>query len=106
MKIVTLSAARSRLARVLDAARGDVVMIQRRRKDVVALMPVAEARLCILSAYAIGALSRSDAMRRLGFTWYGQLQNAMTSARLQIRLPRDVEERMDRSLEGVFQENQ
>lgn len=59
-------------------------------------------RVHIMRAYTTGALSRGTAMCRLGFTWYGQLTDAMASAGLRIELPASVRQRMDRSIDAVF----
>jgi hypothetical protein len=55
-----------------------------------------------LSSYATGEISRSEAMRRLGYTWYGQLQDALTAAGLQVELPGSVLQQMDASTDSAF----
>ncbi len=59
---------------------------------------------CILSAYATGVLSRSVAMIRLGYIWYGPMKDAMSAAGLSIQLPEPVQQRMDHSIDAVFGE--
>lgn len=38
----------------------------------------------VLGSYAVGVISRSTAMKRLGLTWYGQLLESMEAAGLQV----------------------
>lgn len=104
MKSVAATEAKNQLGQVIDDACADLVMLERHGKETVALMPAAEARLCILSAYATGVLSRSVAMIRLGYTWYGQLKDAMSAAGLRIQLPEPVQQQMDHSIDAVFRE--
>jgi hypothetical protein len=102
MKVVQATHAKNLLGQVLDAACEDLVMLERHGKEQVALMPATEARLAILSAYSIGVMSRSTAMRRLGMTWYGQLLDAMQEARLRVAAPAESEELMAEDLERVL----
>jgi hypothetical protein len=55
-----------------------------------------------LSFYTRGEISRSEAMRRLGYTWYGQLKDSLTAAGLQAQLPETVLQHMDASINTVF----
>lgn len=102
MKRVTATEAKNRFGQVLSEASADLVLVTRRGKQAAALMAAGEARLCVLSAYATGVLTRTVAMRRLGYTWYGQLADAMAAAGLRIHLPEPVLQKMDQSLDAVF----
>lgn len=99
---MTATEAKKRFGQVLDHAAADLVILARRGKECVALTPASEARLCILSAYATGVITRSVAMRRLGYVWYGQLTDPMRDAGLPIQLPESVLQQMDKSLDTVF----
>jgi antitoxin (DNA-binding transcriptional repressor) of toxin-antitoxin stability system len=102
MKTVSATQAKNRFGQILEDASADLVLVARRGKASVALRPAAEARLCILSAYATGVLSRGVAMSRLGYTWYGQLTDAMSVTGLHIPIPEGAQHQMDQSLDAVF----
>ena len=86
MKTVQATHAKNLLGQVLDDACEDMVMLERHGKEQVALMPASEARMGVLCAYAIGAMTRSTAMKRLGLTWYGELIDVMQAAGLRLRV--------------------
>ena len=104
MKTVHATHAENLLGKVLDDACADLVMLERHGKEQVALMPAAEARLGVLSSYAVGAMSRSTAMKRLGLTWYGQLVDAMQAARLHVVVSGASEVLMTAEIEHVLGE--
>ena len=94
MKSLTSTEAKRRFARTLKDACDRIVLINRRGKRSVAMMPAEEARIGILSMYALGRMSRAVAMERLGFDWYGQLVDAMAEANLRVQIPPDVHQAM------------
>lgn len=84
MKTVQATEAKNLLGQVLNDACADMVMLERHGKKQVALMPAEEARMGVLCSYAVGVMSRSTAMKRLGITWYGQLLDAMDAVGLKV----------------------
>ena len=68
------------LGQVLLDATTDLVLIEKHGKSGVAAMPADDAHLGILCAYASGHMTRIRAMHMLGFTWYGQLKDALLEA--------------------------
>jgi hypothetical protein len=94
MKAITSTEARRCFGKVLDDAGEELVLIRRRGKPSMSMMLAEEARLGILCAYALGCVSRALAMKRLGYTWYGQLVDAMAAANLRIHIPPNVHEAM------------
>lgn len=102
MHTVSAREAKNLLGQVIDRATTDLVMIERHGKEAVALLPAAEARLSVLSAYAMGVLGRSVAMQRLGFTWYGQLLEAMQAAGLSVQVPAEAVRQMDAALDEIL----
>lgn len=61
-----------------------------------------EDRFSILSAYAVGVITRSRAMGRLEMEWYGDLLHAMAAAGLSIHLPEEVCESMRETINKLF----
>ncbi len=102
MKTVQATQAKNLLGQVLDDACTDLVMLERHGKRQVALMPAEEAQMGVLSSYAIGVMPRSIAMKRLGFTWYGQLQDAMRLSGLSVQISADRQQGMGEEIERVL----
>jgi hypothetical protein len=61
-----------------------------------------DARRQALLDYTEGRVTRFVAMQRLGFTWYGQLLDAMSAAGLRMHVPAEAEARMRASMEQLF----
>jgi hypothetical protein len=104
MKRVNGTLAKNLLGEVLDDACGDLVLVERRGKPTVALMAENEARTAVLSAYAVGAMSRSVAMNRLGLTWYGELIDALSAANLKVAIDAETAAAMDRGLDALLEQ--
>ena len=77
-------------------------MLERHGKEQVALMPAAEARLGVLSSYAVGAMPRDIAMERLGLTWCGDLVDGMQAAGLHVVVSSGSQALMTDELEQVM----
>lgn len=60
------------------------------------------ATKAVLSSYAIGQLSRTTAMKRLGFTWYGQLVDALQAAGVRVQFSDDAVARMVAEVEQLM----
>lgn len=80
MQHVTATQAKNVLGQVLQDAATRIVIIENRGKPTVAVMPEDDAVLGTLCAYATGYMPRSRAMQMLGFTWYGELKDALKAA--------------------------
>lgn len=101
MKTVAATRAKNILGQVLDTACHDVVMLERHGKAQVALMPAAAARVGILCAYASGHFSRSQAMKMLGFSWYGELLDALQAAQVRMDVGDQDADAMAQQLEAI-----
>jgi hypothetical protein len=101
MKTVAATRAKNLLGQVLDTACHDVVMLERHGKAQVALMPAAAARVGILCAYASGHFSRSQAMKMLGFSWYGELLDALGAAHVHMDVGVQDADAMAQQLEAI-----
>jgi hypothetical protein len=66
----------------LDRDPGASVLIERNKKPAAMLLPHDVARQGVLLSYVHGMSSRSVVMRQLGFTWYGQLLDALSAAQI------------------------
>jgi len=102
MKMVPATRAKNVLGQVFDDACSDLVMIERHGKEQIALMPANEARIGVLSSYAVGSMSRSTAMKRLGLSWYGQLTDAMRTAGLKVNVDTQKENLMVSDVEQLL----
>jgi hypothetical protein len=103
-----------KLGEVLDALHGPdtppALRFDPHRADIAPTLRMPETsaseitpdQLEFLTGYANGALSRPEAMRRLGFTSYGELVDAMDAAGMRIELPQEVLDRTDRSTNEVL----
>lgn len=80
MQCAAATQAKSVLGQVLRDASTRIVIIENRGKPTIAAMPESDAVLGRLCAYATGHIPRSRAVQMLGFTWYGQLKDALASA--------------------------
>ena len=83
MLTFTAQNVRSHLGNIFDALEKDSdtsVLIERNNKPVAMLLPAEVGRIAILAAYAHGSLSRSTAMKQLGYEWYGQLLDGLKEA--------------------------
>jgi hypothetical protein len=80
MQHVTATQAKNVLGQVLQDAATHIVIIENRGKPTIAAMPEADAVVGTLCAYATGHIPRSRAMQMLGFTWYGELKDALQAA--------------------------
>lgn len=60
------------------------------------------ATKAVLSLYAVGSITRATAMKRLGFTWYGQLLDAMQAAGLRVRCSDESVDRMVAEVEQLM----
>ena len=80
MQHITATQAKNVLGQVLQDAATHIVVIENRGKPTIAAMPKGDAVLGTLCAYATGHIPRSRAMQMLGFTWYGELTDALEAA--------------------------
>lgn len=83
MLVIAATDIKSRLGDIfddLDRNPASSVLIERNKKPVAMLLPADMGKQIILGAYAHGSVSRSVAMRQLGYEWYGELLDAMAQA--------------------------
>ena len=67
------------------------------------LFKLASSNRIILAAYSKGAMPRSTAMRLLGFTWYGQLLDALGHEGMRQPIaPIATRRRMEKSIENLL----
>lgn len=80
MLTIAATDVKSQLGEIYDQLQKDSsasIMIERNKKPAAMILAPGIARQAILSAYSTGRFSRSVTMNQLGFTWYGQLLDAM-----------------------------
>ncbi len=77
MKTIAATEAKNRFGEVLTGAENDSVTIERHGHGVAMVLPFHMARRLILTGYSKGEMPRATAMKLLGFTWYGQLLDAL-----------------------------
>jgi hypothetical protein len=80
MRTITATEAKNRLGEALAALESDSLLIERNGKPAALAFPVEDGVKMVLSAYAHGTISRSNAMRMLGYRWYGQLIDALSAS--------------------------
>lgn len=77
MKTMTATEAKNRLGEVLSIPYGESVLIEKNGKPAFMVLKAQDAKVMILASYVQGVVSRSTAMRLLGFEWYGELLDAL-----------------------------
>lgn len=83
MKTITATGARIRFGKALDSLEKDSLLITRNGRPAAMFFTAEDGRKLILTAYASGTISRSVAMKMLGYDWYGQLLDALAGAGIQ-----------------------
>ena len=71
----------------LTKTESDSLMIEKNGQQFAMIFNANLGIKLVLNAYSCGALSRKDAMNLLGFSWFGQLMEAMSAASIPMPAP-------------------
>lgn len=82
MRVMSATEVKNKLGDALSFADNDSLLIEKNGKEAFMAFSFPTAKKMILTSYANGGMSRSDAMNLLGFSWYGELLDALALARI------------------------
>ncbi len=82
MRVMTATEVKNKLGDALSFPDDDSLLIEENGKEVFMAFSVQTAKRMILTSYVHGGLSRSEAMKLMGFDWYGDLLDALASAKM------------------------
>lgn len=83
MRTMTATEVKNKLGDALSFSDDESLLIEKNGKDAYMVFSVPTARTLILTSYSNGGISRSTAMKLLGFVWYGQMLDALTDANIE-----------------------
>lgn len=98
MRTITATEAKNRLGEALALLDQDSLLIEKNGKPAVLAFPVEDGITMVLSAYALGSISRSAAMKMLGYGWYGQLLDALAAVGIERPSAPDAQREQMRSV--------
>jgi hypothetical protein len=84
MKVITSTEVKNKLGEALSFGINDSLLIQKNGKEAYIVFSAETGKRLVLSSFSQGTTSRGDAMKLLGFEWYGQLLDAMSEAELKL----------------------
>ncbi|MCA3000687.1 MAG: hypothetical protein ING66_17040 [Rhodocyclaceae bacterium] len=97
MRVLAATEVKNRLGEALSFEEDDSLLIEKNGKAAFMAFSAPLAKRMVLSSYVQGAISRSAAMKLLGFEWYGQLLDALTEANLaRPSLPKEARSAMSK----------
>lgn len=82
MRVMTATDVKNRLGDALSFPDDESLLIEKNGKGAFMAFSAFTGQRIVLSSYVQGALSRSSAMKLLGFAWYGDLLEALAQAGL------------------------
>lgn len=82
MRIMTATEVKNKLGDALSFSDDDSLLIERNGKEAFMTFTAQTAKKMILTSYAHGGMSRSEAMKLMGFDWYGDLLDALAAAKI------------------------
>ena len=82
MQVMTATEVKNKLGDALSFPDDDSLLIEESGKEVFMAFSVQTAKKMILTSYVHGGLSRSEAMKLMGFDWYGDLLDALASTKM------------------------
>lgn len=80
MRTMTATEVKNKLGDALSFPKDDSLLIEKNGKEAFMVFSAQLAKKMVLTSYANGAMSRSEAMKLLGFSWYGELLDALAEA--------------------------
>jgi hypothetical protein len=87
VNVITATEAKNRLGAALSLIDDDNLMIEKNGRQLAMVFNAKLGKYLVLNGYSTGVLSRSNAMNLLGFTWYGQLIDAMDDSSIPMPAP-------------------
>jgi len=82
MRVMTATEVKNKLGDALSFSDDDSLLIEKNGKEAFMAFSVKMAKKMILTSYVHGGISRSEAMKLLGFDWYGDLLDALAAAKM------------------------
>jgi len=82
MRVMTATEVKNKLGDALSFLDDDSLLIEKNGKEAFMAFSVQTAKKMILTSYVHGGLSRSEAMKLMGFDWYGDLLDALATAKM------------------------
>lgn len=84
MKVMTATDVKNKVGDAWSFSEDDSLLIERNGKEAFMAFSVNLAKKMVLTSYAGGMLSRSEAMKLMGFDWYGDLLDALAAAKIKM----------------------
>lgn len=82
MRVMTATEVKNKLGDALSFSDDDSLLIEKNGKEAFMAFSANMAKKMIMTSYAYGGLSRSEAMKLMGFSWYGELLDALVAAKI------------------------
>lgn len=82
MRVMTATEVKNKLGDALSFSDDDSLLIEKNGKEAFMAFSAKLAKKMILTTYVHGEMSRSEAMKLLGFDWYGDLLDALAVAKM------------------------
>ena len=82
MRVMTATEVKNKLGDALSFPDDDSLLIEKNGKEAFMAFSVQTAKKMILTSYVHGGMSRSETMKLMGFDWYGQLLDALATAKM------------------------
>lgn len=103
MRRITATDAKKGLGGALASLENDSLLIERNGKPAAMVFKAEDGKKMILSSYAHGTISRARAMTMLGYSWYGQLLDALADFGIaRPTVPAEEREKMTAALEQLL----
>ncbi len=83
MRTMTATEVKNKLGDALSFSDDESLLIEKNGKDAYMVFSAQTAKTMILTSYVSGGISRSTAMKLLGFVWYGQMLDALSDANME-----------------------
>lgn len=84
MRVMTATEVKNKLGDALSFPDDESLLIEKNGKEAYMAFSAPTAKNMILTSYAHGGMSRSDAMKLMGFSWYGELLDALANANMKV----------------------
>lgn len=82
MRVMTATEVKNKLGEALSFSDDDSLLIEKNGKEAFMAFSAHVAKRMVLTSYAHGDLSRSEAMKLLGFNWYGELLDFLAASKI------------------------
>lgn len=82
MKVMTATDVKNKVGDAWSFSEDDSLLIEKNGKEAFMAFSAQLAKKMVLTSYSSGMLSRSEAMKLMGFKWYGDLLDALADAKI------------------------